>query len=110
LVDLCRQGQFDTAQKELFTNDFVSIEPYASADFEKETRGLQANLDKGAKWKSMVEKMHGMEVSDPIVAGSSFACTMRMDVTMKGSERMDVTELCIYTVKDGKIISEEFMM
>jgi len=58
----------------------------------------------------MVEKMHNLTVSDPLIASNSFACTMRMDVTMKESGRMNMTELCVYTVKDDKIISEEFFM
>jgi hypothetical protein len=33
-----------------------------------------------------------------------------MSVTMKEGSPMDMTELCIYKVKDGKIISEEFVM
>jgi hypothetical protein len=41
----------------------------------------------------MIEAAHTLEVSDPLVAGSSFACTMHMDVTMKGKGRMDMTEL-----------------
>ena len=28
LVDLCRKGQFEAAQKELFSADAVNIEPY----------------------------------------------------------------------------------
>jgi ketosteroid isomerase-like protein len=110
LVELCRQGQFETAQKELFANDAASIEPYATPDFEKETKGLDAILEKGEKWNSILEEMHSLTVSDPLIASNSFACTMRMDVTMKENERMDMTELCVYTVKDGKIISEEFFM
>jgi hypothetical protein len=43
-----------------------------------------------------------------VVAKSSFACVMRLDVTMKGQGRMDMTELCGYEVADGKIISEQF--
>jgi hypothetical protein len=31
-----------------------------------------------------------------------------MDVTMKGQGRMQMTELCVYVVKDGKIVSEQF--
>jgi hypothetical protein len=58
----------------------------------------------------MIEQVHSGEVSDPIVAGSSFACIMRMDVTMKGEGRMNMSELCVYDVKDGKIISEQFHM
>jgi len=56
----------------------------------------------------MVEARHSLEVSEPVVAGNSFACTMHMDVTMKEKGRMDMTELCVYELKDGKIISEQF--
>ena len=108
LVVLCRQGKFEEAQKELFAAEAVSIEPYATPAFEKETKGLTAILAKGKKFEEMVETMHALNVSDPVVAGSSFACTMRLDVTMKGQGRMDMTELCVYDVKDGKIVSEQF--
>jgi ketosteroid isomerase-like protein len=110
LVELCRQGQFETAQKELFADDAVSIEPHGTSDFEKETKGLEAILEKGKKWGEMVEEAHGMDVSEPLLADSSFAVTMMMDVTMKGGQRMKMTELCIYHVKDGKIVSEQFLM
>ena len=110
LVELCRKGEFETAQKELFAEDVISIEPYATPEFGKETKGLPAILEKGRKFGSMVEQMHGLTVSDPIVATNSFACTMRMDTTMKGKDRMDMTELCVYQLKDGKIVSEEFFM
>lgn len=110
LVELCRAGDFETAQKELFANDAVSIEPYATPEFEKETKGLDAIIEKGHKFNDMVEAMHGGDVTDPIVAGSSFAMVMRMDMTMKGKERMNMSELCVYEVKDGKIISESFHM
>jgi hypothetical protein len=110
LVILCRQGKYEETQRELFAADAVSIEPYATPEFEKETKGLPAIFEKGKKFESMVETMHALNVSDPVVAGSSFACTMRMDVTMKGKGRMDMTELCVYTVKDGKISSEEFFV
>ncbi len=110
LVELCRQGQFETAQKELFANDAVSIEPYATPAFEKETKGLDDILEKAEKWNSMVEEMHSLTVSDPLVASNSFACTMRMDVTMKEGGHMDMTELCVYNVKEDKIVSEEFFV
>src|SRR6185503_14534282 len=110
LADLCRQGQFETAQKELFSEDAISIEPYATPAFEKETKGLPAILEKGKKFDSMVETMHSLNVSEPLVADNSFAVTMQMDVTMKERGKMEMTELCVYNIKDGKIISEEFFM
>ena len=110
LVELCRKGDFETAQKELFADDAMSIEPYATPAFEKETKGKQAIKEKGEKWSSMVQETHSITVSDPLVGGNSFACTMRMNVTMKERGPMDMTELCVYQVKDGKIISEQFFM
>jgi hypothetical protein len=110
LVALCRQGQFETAQKELFAENAISIEPRSSPDFEKETKGLKAIIEKGHKFQSMVEQMHGGETSEPITADNSFAVAISMDVTMKGRGRMNMKELCVYHVKDGKIASEEFFM
>ena len=110
LVELSRKGDFEKAQKELYAKDAISIEPHSTPDFEKETKGLDAILEKGKKWADMVEQYHEMKVSDPLLADNSFAVTMFMSVTMKGRGRMDMTELCVYQVKDGKIVAESFSM
>lgn len=110
LVELCSKGDFEGAQRELYSNECISIELHASPDFEKEVKGLDAILRKGEKWASMVQESHGMKISQPLVAGNAFAVTMTMDVTMKGAGRMAMTELCVYVTKDGKIISEQFFM
>ncbi|HEX5151370.1 MAG TPA: nuclear transport factor 2 family protein [Parafilimonas sp.] len=110
LVELCRKGDFEATQSELFADDVISIEPYSTPDFEKETKGKKAIKEKGEKWNGMVAAVHAIEVSDALVAANSFAVTMRLHVTMKEKGEMDMTELCVYQVKDGKIISEEFFM
>lgn len=110
LVALCREGKWEAAQKELFADNAVSIEQEPSPAFEKETKGLKAIVEKGKKFDAMVEKLHSLSVSEPIVAGDAFACTMSMDVTMKGQPRMQMSEICVYDVKDGKIVSEQFHM
>ncbi len=110
LKKYCEQGKFEEAQKELFAKDAISIEPMAGGGFDKETRGLDAIIKKGYKWNEMVSATHSLEVSEPIIAGNTFSLTMRMDVTTKDRGRTDMTELCVYQVKDGKIISEQFFM
>jgi len=110
LVELCKQGKFEEAQKELFAADTISIEPYASPAFEKETKGLDAIIEKGHKFESMVDTTHGITMTEPLVAGRSFASKLNMDITMKGKERMNMSELCVYETKDGKIVSETFFM
>ena len=110
LVELCKKGDFEAALSELFADDSVSIEPYSTPEFDKETKGKKAIKEKGEKWNAMVAEVHNMDVSDALVATNSFACTMRMHVTMKERGKMDMTELCVYEVKDGKIVSEQFFM
>lgn len=108
LVAYCRQAKWEAAQKELYADDAVSVEPYETPAFAKETKGLPGILAKGEKFGAMIETLHSLTLSDPVVAGSSFACTMSLDVTMKGQARTKMTELCVYQVKDGKIVSEQF--
>ena len=108
LAELFKKGDFEKAQKELFAEDAVSIEPQPSPGFEKETKGLDAILEKGKQFNSMMEEAHSVNISDPIVAGNAIAIALDMDVTMKGRGRSTMSEICVYEVKDGKIISEQF--
>jgi hypothetical protein len=110
LAELCRKGEFEKAQKELYADNAVSIEPEATPAFEKETKGLKAIIAKGEKFDSMVQEYHSLNVSEPLVADNSIAFTLNMDLTMKGRPREQMRELCVYEVKDGKIVSEQFHM
>jgi hypothetical protein len=110
LSELCNKGDFETAQKELFADDAVSIEMHASPEFPKETKGLKAIMEKGKKWSAGVEQLHSVSASMPVVAGNAIAIALSMDVTFKGRGRMKLEEICAYTVKDGKITSEQFFM
>lgn len=108
LVAHCRNAHWEAAQKELYADDAVSIEPYATPAVAKETKGLAAIIEKGRNFSAMIETLHARTVSEPLVVGNVFACTMSLDVTMKGQARMHMAELAVYTVKDGKIVSEQF--
>jgi hypothetical protein len=110
LTQLCRKGEWETAQKELYANDAISIEPHANPVSEKETKGLPAILEKGHKFQEMIEEKHGLTISEPLIAANSIAFNLNMDITMKGGKREKMGELCVYQVKDGKIVSEQFFM
>jgi len=110
LIELCRKGDWATAQNELFAKDAVSIEQYESPGFSKETKGIDAIRKKGEVWEGMVQEMHGMKVSEPLIAENSFAVVMDMEMTMRERRRKKMSELCVYETKDGKIISERFFM
>ncbi|MGN7723026.1 SnoaL-like domain-containing protein [Chitinophaga sp. 22620] len=110
LVEYCRKGDFEAAQKELFADDVVSVEPYETPDFPKEEKGLDNIIKKGEKFNSMIEEVHEIYVNEPVITGNIIAFVSGMDLTMKGRGRAKWEELCVYTVKDGKIISEHFFM
>lgn len=108
LAALCKSGEWETAQRELYAEEVVSIEPYPTEDFQKETKGLQAIIEKGRKFDNMVGEIHSLDVSEPLMVANTIAFILHMDVTMKGKGRMAMDELCVYVVKDDKIISEQF--
>lgn len=110
LAAYCRNEQFSEAQRELYAEDAVSIEPVDTPGFDRETKGLHALREKDEKFNAMVEARHGSTVSEPLVAGNAFCFVLTMDLTLKGGDRQELKELCVYTVKEGKIVSEQFFM
>lgn len=106
LVGYCRMGQFTDAIDTLYDENIVSIEPDGAPM--KEVRGLDEVRQKTAHFNSMVEEVHGMKVSDPIVADKFISIGMEMDVTFKGAPRTQMSEICLYKVENGKIVWEEF--
>jgi ketosteroid isomerase-like protein len=105
--DLAQMGQWDQIQNELFADEAVSIEPEHSPGL-KSVKGMDAIRQKGKQFAEAVEEMHSGYSNSPQVAGNHFAVAMGMDVTMKGMGRMQMDEIAVYEVKDGKIVKEQF--
>ncbi len=104
--ELAKEARFDLIQAELFSSDARSIEP-DSSPFPL-TEGLDNIIEKAKQWQEMTEANHGGYCDEPIIAGNFFACTMGMDITLKGQERSMMDEIAVYEVKDGKIVLEQF--
>lgn len=106
LVEYCRRGDYLGAHRELFSDDAVSIEPDSTP--ENIARG-RAALGKKAKMFEETFEVHGGTVGEPIVSSDFFACAMTADVTdRKSKQRMTLSEICVYEVKNGKIVREQF--
>ncbi|MFY0687127.1 MAG: nuclear transport factor 2 family protein [Cyclobacteriaceae bacterium] len=107
LVTMCRTGNFQELYQELFSPDIVNIEPEGTPNHI--TKGLAALQQKGKEWDEMITEVHSSSVSDPVVGDSYFACQMRLEATFKGSPEVTILdELCVYEVRDGKIVKEQF--
>jgi len=107
LVELCRQGKIPETHQELFADNAISVEADDSMG-PRTTEGIEGIRKKGEMFDSMVQEIHGAQISDPVVAGNCFSIAWDLDVTMKGKDRMTMSEICVYKVKDGKIILEQF--
>lgn len=109
LVELCRAGKYDQCYDELFSEDTENIEMPAMADGPLgNVKGLDAIRRKARAWEEGIEQVHGGHVGDAVVAGNWFCVPMAMDVTFKERGRMQIEELCVYQVKDGRIVREQF--
>ena len=107
LVELCRQGKFEEAQKELYADNAVSVEPEDAPGLTS-VEGLVNIVDKGRQFQAMVEEVHSLEMSDAVVAGNYFSLSLIMDVTFKGMGRTNMDEIAVYKVDNGKVVREEF--
>ena len=107
LVELCRKGEYEQAQKELYADDAVSIEMDGSQGLGN-AKGLAAIFEKGRQFNAMLEAVHGGTVSEPVIAGNWFSVAATLDATMKGRGRVNMREICAYGVRDGKIFREQF--
>jgi len=110
LVTLCRENEFEKAQKELYAEDAISIEPRETPDFAKETKGLKDIVEKEHKFTDRTEAVFSTDVSEPMIACNAFSTVLTMNIKMKGMDRMEMKELCVYKVADGKIKKESFFM
>jgi ketosteroid isomerase-like protein len=106
LIELCRQGKNLDAVQELYADNILSLEPKGAMN--ERTEGKAAVTAKETGFVSMIEEVHSSEVSDALVAGNFFSVTMKMDMTMKGMGRMQMDEICVFEVKDGKVVFEQF--
>lgn len=106
LVELCRKGQILESQQELFADDVTSHESVNSQI--PPAIGKDAVMAKGKHFASLITEVRSSSFEDPIIAGNYFSFVCKLDATLKGQGNVVWDEICVFGVKDGKIISEQF--
>lgn len=108
LVNLCRQGKFMDAINQYYSADIVSVEPVGNPQMPAEMQGIDSIRGKN-QWFTENNEVHGLQVDGPFVGDDQFAVRFNMEVTPKASgQRTKMTEVAVYTVKDDKVVKEEF--
>ena len=108
LVELCKQGKNQEALDTLFATDAVSLEAGAPPGMQREAKGLAAIKAKGEWWLANHE-VHSASMTGPWPHDDRFIVGFQYDITNKPSgNRMKMNEVGLFTVKNGKIVREEF--
>jgi hypothetical protein len=108
LVELCKQGKNQDVKDALYSPDIVSVEAAPIGNSSPESRGRDAVIAKGKAWADN-HTIHSAVVEGPWPHGDRFAVKFVYDVTNKPSnKRFQMEEIALYTVKDSKIVREEF--
>ena len=109
VVELVRKQAWYEALDTLYADDIVSVEATTSDGKSPETRGKQGVRGKIDWWVNSMQ-IHSFKVGEPFVAHDRFVIQYDADVTDKGSKkRFQMSEVGVYTVKNGKIVREEFL-
>ena len=110
LVTYCQKRDGLGAVDALYDEKIVSIEGQGSEAMPARMEGLAAIRGKHQWWYDNHE-IHSTEAVGPFVGhrDDQFAVQFSMDVTPKGGDRMQMTEIGLFTVKGGKVVQEEFL-
>lgn len=103
---LLKAGDHEGAAKQFNADDIVSYEamegPMAMC---KGREAVQAKSD----WWYANHEIHSVTTEGPFLNGSQFAVRFFMDVTTKETgQRVEMAEIGLYTIRDGKIAEERF--
>ena len=104
-TQLVRKQAWYEALDTLYDDNIVSVEGGGG----DEKRGKEAVRGKIDWWVNAFE-VHSFNAGEPFVGGDRFAVQYDAEVSdKKTKERRKLSEVGVYTVKNGKIVREEFL-
>lgn len=110
VVRRCAAGDLDGVIDRYYDSGIVSIEAQGDEKMPGRLEGLDAVREKNAWWTAHHE-VHALRADGPFIGHrpDQFAVRFELDVTPQGGERMQMREVALYTVRDGRIVQEEFL-
>jgi hypothetical protein len=106
--ELAQQEKWFEIQDEFFADQVRSIEP-PDSPYLKYAEGKTAVRKKGEEFLKKVQEFHGAYTTQPVIGGNHFAVGRGMELTMEGFGRIKIDQIMVYEVKEGQIVSEQFL-
>jgi SnoaL-like domain len=108
LVSYCKEGKNLEAIESLYSPDIVSVEAASGPGMPAEMKGISAIKEKNQWWFDN-HTVHSGDAEGPFPQGDRFCVKFQYDATdKKTKERFKMEEVGLYTVKNDKIVKEEF--
>jgi ketosteroid isomerase-like protein/uncharacterized protein YndB with AHSA1/START domain len=104
---LAQEEKWFEIQEELFADDVTSTDP-AHSPYMGYAEGKANVRKKGEDFVAGITGAHKLKTGHPIVAGNHFAVHRDVDIDTKDFGRIQMNQVMLYEVKNGKIISEQF--
>ena len=111
LVQLFNDGQAIEAVDQLYGDNVVSIEGQGTEEMPARMEGIEAVHGKSEWWFANNE-VHSTKATGPFIGHreDQFIVHFELDITPKESgERMQMSEVGLYTTEGGKVVQEEFL-
>ena len=108
--ELAKEQKWMEILNELYGQYIVNKEPEhaAAMGIPTITKGMDAIIAKGEARRKLIEAIHGQTCTEPVVGGKFFSVAMTRDVTFIGRPRVNLEEIGVFEVRDGKIVCEQF--
>ena len=106
--ELIQQHQYEQIQNELYAPNAISIEPENDSNLPLVVQGIDALRQKEGLFFSQVDEMFGSYMSETVISTFFFSMMTGMDVKMSGKQRKKKEQICVFEVRNGKIVREQF--
>lgn len=109
-IALWNQLKFSEAYELYYAEDAVKCEPTAIGDYPNEIQGRDTLAAQEESIQNDLMETHSISVSEgPFIGANGFSVIIKSDFTVKATqERHIFREVGVYTVKEEKIVREEF--
>ena len=105
--ELAQQEKWFEIQDEFFADHIRSIDPPNSPYFGY-AEGKTQVRKKGEDFVKRIEAFHSGHTTEPLVIGNHFTVGRSKDMTVQGYGRIQINQIMLYEVQNGKIVLEQF--
>jgi hypothetical protein len=109
LTQLCKEDKNIEAVETLYSPNIVSIEAMGDEKMPARMEGVSAVLEKNNWWMNLHD-VQDQKIQGPFFNGDDqFSIyTSFLMINKESGDKTPMEEVCLYTVKDGKIVEERF--